>query len=97
MVMNYIEQLAGRIRSSLEAQATSIPDDADSLLLIYALLARTRGRDTSREDVHDAWATWMTLRGETHQSLVPYGTLPAEVQLEDEPFRRAILAVVEGR
>ena len=91
--MNYLQATAERIRQELPADA--MPDGSEALLLMYAVLARTKGRLTTAEDVHDAWTAWMTLRAEDHESLVPFKDLSPEVRKEDEPFLRAIRAAAE--
>ena len=92
--MNYLEATAQRIRSLIPAN--NMPDDAEALLLSYAVLARAKGRDTTAEDVHDAWTAWMLLRGEDHESMRPFNELSPEVQEEDLPFLRAIHQVASS-
>jgi hypothetical protein len=93
--MNYVEQVAKAIRNEVPEDA--LPEsDTDSLFIFYAVLCLTKGSKVSGEDVHDAWSAWMTLRGEQHESLVPYQELPAEVRAEDSPFVVAIRRVAEG-
>jgi len=89
VTVNYIEQLAERIKSNLSADV--LPDDSYPLLLMYAVLARVKGPETTLEDVHDAWTAWMSMRGKQHESSVPFAELPHAVQGEDSPFLRAIL------
>jgi hypothetical protein len=86
--MNYLHATAERIRRSIPA--TALPEDAEALLLLYAVLAHAKGRDTAAEDVHDAWTAWMLLRGEDHESMIPFSELSPDVQAEDLPFLRAI-------
>lgn len=59
-------------------------------MLLYALLARTKGVDTTAEDVHDAWAAWKAIRGVDHEARVPFADLRADVQAQDAPFLHAI-------
>ena len=92
--MTYIGELASMIRNSVDEQL--IPDDSDSLFLLYALLARTKGTSVSNEDVHDAWVTWCELRGRNHPSAIPFQELPPETQAEDAPFASAIRAVASS-
>lgn len=92
MTANYVREVAKRLLEALPPD--SVPEsDAESLLLLYALLALAKGESVTREDVHDAWVTWMTLIQKTHPSMRPFSELPRDVQEEDEPFRRAIIAV----
>jgi hypothetical protein len=86
--MNYLQATAERIRRFIPADA--LPEDAEALLLLYAILAHAKGRDTTAEDVHDAWTAWMLLCGEDHESMRPFSELSPEVQAEDLPFLRAI-------
>lgn len=93
--MNYLQATAERIRRFIPA--TDLPDDAEALLLLYAVLAHAKGRDTTAEDVHDAWTAWMLLRGEDHESMRPFSALSPEVQAEDLPFLRAIHQVATSQ
>jgi hypothetical protein len=86
--MNYLEAIAERIQRALPDG--TLPEDAEALLLTYAVLARAKGTATTAEDVHDAWTAWMSARGEQHESMRPFSDLPAETKREDEPFVRAI-------
>lgn len=89
--MNYLQQIAARIREAVPA-GTEKPED-ESLYLIYATLLLAKGRQVTSSDVHDAWATWMTIRGEDHESIVPFDLLPDDVKAEDAPFVAAIRKV----
>lgn len=92
--MNYLEQLAGRIRA--EVPAGALPnEDTDLLFLIYAVLARARGDAVTAADVHDAWVAWMTSRGEHHESMREFNKLKGDVKAEDSPFVVAIRRAVE--
>jgi hypothetical protein len=89
--MNYLVEIANQIRAAIPD--TLVPEDADELFLTYAVLARSRGTETTAENVHDAWTAWMASRREHHDSMVPFADLPASVQREDEPFAEAIRRV----
>jgi len=92
--VNYLTRIADAISNELPQEL--IPKDgAGDLMLLYALLCVTVGQSVSANDVHDAWTTWMTGRGERHTSMIPFDELPADVQLEDEPFASAIRRVAE--
>lgn len=92
---SYVEDIAKAVRARVPADV--VPDgDTDLLFLLYALLALSRGRETSPRNVHDAWAAWMTARGEKHQSVVPFDELPSSVKQEDQPFVVAIHDVARG-
>jgi hypothetical protein len=86
--MNYLQVTADRIRQLIPPEV--LPADAEPLLLTYAVLARSKGRRATAEDVHDAWTAWMLLRGEHHDAMRPFAELDRRVQDEDQPFLRAI-------
>ncbi|HUR49139.1 MAG TPA: hypothetical protein VMY88_06360 [Acidimicrobiales bacterium] len=96
MSKNYIAEVA----SAIQAQVPSSlhPDrDADLLFLLYAVLALSRGVETTGEDVHDAWAAWMTASDQEHEALVPFARLDDRVKQEDEPYVHAIRTVAASR
>ncbi len=93
--MNYLEQLAQRIRDEVPAEA--LPDeDTDLLFLIYAVLARAKGEAVTAADVHDAWVAWITSRGEHHESMREFDQLKGDVKAEDSPFVAAIRRAIGG-
>jgi len=91
-MLNYLARDARRIQQSLP-EGTSVPDDADDLFLLYAVLLRAKGVDVQPEDVHDAWSAWMTGIDPQHESVVPYDELDAKTRAEDSPFLSAIRKV----
>jgi len=93
--VNYIETIAHQIREQLPGDAVP-DDDAQPLLLLYALLALTKGERVSARDVHDAWSTWMTIRGEDdHDSVVEFDSLSRGTKHLDDPYVRAIRHVAQ--
>jgi hypothetical protein len=92
----YIEELARRIRSHVDADL--VPEgDAEGLFLIYAVLALAKGKHVDRRDVHNGWAAWMVTRDPTHESIEPFDDLSPEKKREDDPFVSAIrAAATEG-
>lgn len=80
---NYVEQAM-----SILAEETG-PLEKD-LLRLYALLALTRGTDTTLEDVHDAWALWRNETNPQHRSLRPFDALTIDVQELDRRYADAI-------
>lgn len=88
-MMNYIEKDAALIREKLP-EGAEIPDNADTLFHIYAVLMRAKGGETSASDVHDAWSAWMTGTNSEHKSVEPFAELESETQAEDGPFLLAI-------
>jgi hypothetical protein len=87
--MNYLQEIAAKIRSRVPAEAVPA-DDTTTLFLMYAVLLLVRGEDVSREDVHNAWVAWMSSRGGDHESAVPFSELDTETQAEDSVFVVAI-------
>ena len=72
--MSYVSELSDAIRA--EAPPELLPDqDVDLLFLMYAVLLLAKGPSVDAEDVHNAWAAWMTHRGVAHESLVPFRDL----------------------
>ncbi|WP_422653762.1 DUF7701 domain-containing protein [Lacisediminihabitans sp.] len=94
--MNYLDQVASEIKQAIPAELR--PDnDAQVLYRLYALLVLTRGVETTLANVHDAWSVWMLGREPSHESLVPFESLPEKVRQEDEPYQRAIVVVARAR
>jgi hypothetical protein len=89
----YLDDLAHAIRALIPDEV-GVPDDADDLFALYALLGRAKGTQVAACDVHDAWVLWMQSRGEEHASMVPFEDLDRETQHEDEPFAWAIRVAV---
>lgn len=93
--MNYLDRIAGDIRSRVPDD--QLPDgDTAPLFRMYAVLALAKGRSTTAEDVHNAWAAWMAGLDPGHESIVPFATLPPDVRREDDVFVRAIHAASAG-
>jgi hypothetical protein len=85
----YLDEYAAAIRERIPDGR--LPDgDANELLRLYAILLRAKGAAVTQSDVHDAWSAWMVRREQTHDSLVPYSHLSAEVQEQDRVFAEAI-------
>jgi hypothetical protein len=90
--LSYIDELADAIRRLIAPHL--LPDrDTAPLFRIYAVLALAKGDGVVLEDVHDAWAAWMSGQDSEHQSLKPLAELPAEVQRADQPYLDAVRAV----
>lgn len=79
------------------SRTARLDGDTRLLFLIYALLARAKGEDVTSEDVHDAWAVWMTAQAENHEALVAFSQLDAATRAEDHPFVAAIRRVARAR
>ena len=85
--MNYLVSVSEAIREALPPEHQ---DSDPAILVIYALLALTKGLETTASDVHDAWAAWKTITGVEHDDLAPFETLSLEIQEKDYPFVDAI-------
>lgn len=87
--MNYLQAVAARIRRRVPKHLVS-DNDTETLFLMYAVLALSKGTEVTPEDVHNAWNAWMVSRGESHDAMVPYSDLSEEKRQEDRPFADAI-------
>jgi hypothetical protein len=94
--LSYVEELAEAIRGAVSPHLLPEGDTA-ALFRIYAVLALAKGERVVLEDVHDAWAAWMSEQDPNHQSLRPLQELPAEVQRADQPYLDAIRTVARDR
>jgi hypothetical protein len=90
--LSYVDELADAIRRLIAPHLLPEGDTA-SMFRMYAVLALAKGDRVVLEDVHDAWAAWMSGQDPEHQSLKPLAELPAEVQRADQPYLDAIRAV----
>lgn len=88
-MLNYMQRDAVLIRENLP-DGTEVPEDAEVLFLIYAVLMRAKGAATTAADVHDAWSAWMNGSDSEHESIVPFCDLDKGTQSEDGPFLIAI-------
>lgn len=94
--MSYVDELADAIRRLIAPH--QLPDrDTAPLFRMYAVLALAKGERVVLEDVHDAWAAWMSGQDPEHKSLKPLSELPGEVQRADQPYLDAIRAVARER
>jgi hypothetical protein len=85
MTINYAQAVIDHLDES-------IPGNDPDLLRLYALLALTKGQQTTLEDVHDAWALWRNTTRPDHPSLVPFDQLDPHVQELDRKYMQAIHA-----
>lgn len=84
---------AQRIRTEL---AGRLPDCDDALLDLYTLLGLQYGAFVRLVDVHNAWAVWRNRTNPEHRSLIPFTSLPPEVQELDRPYVDAIRAAAQA-
>ena len=88
--MNYIERDAELIRQQIP-DGTEIPVHSEVLFRAYAVLMRAKGANTRCEDVHDAWAAWISETDPDHEAARPFDQLDAETRSADAPFLQAII------
>lgn len=89
MPSNYVQVVLDKLNAEL-------PELDPELAQLYALLAVTKGTETSLEDVHDAWALWRNTTNPRHKSLVPFVELSADVQELDRTYMDAIHVAARG-
>lgn len=82
---NYVQQMTDRL-------AERLPTCPAGLLELYVLLALVKGRETTLQDVHNAWSVWTAELRPNHRSLIPFDDLTAEVQELDRKYMDAIHA-----
>lgn len=92
-IITYLEEDAGKIRAHVAGQL--LPGQA----IIYALLLRVTGLNTTAENIHDGWAAWRLLcrPNDPHKDLIPYDDLNPATQILDEPYAAAIREVAANQ
>lgn len=81
--LNYIDE-------KVKDLAAIIPGNDNELLRMYVLLSLVKGKQTTLQDVHDAWSAWKTATNPDHKSLIPFVYLSSEVQELDRNYMEAI-------
>lgn len=86
----------------LYALVATLPHSAAHAAMCTLSTSSTRslfakGTAVSPEDVHNAWAAWMTHLGKHNDALVPFARLAPSTRAEDDPFVEAIRRVVTRR
>ena len=94
---NYLREVALQIRQRIPEDALPPDGPIDLLFDIYAILALSKGENTTAKDVHNAWVAWMGTVHTSHQSIVPFDELPKEIADADMPFVQAIREVGKGQ
>ena len=89
--MNYIDEIANRIFAETH-DGKEMPEHGAPVYRAYALLARCKGRGTTLEDVHDAWAIGRMVTRPDHKDIVPFDELTPEIQEYDRKYMEAIHA-----
>lgn len=91
---NYVRALAKEIRDATDESI--LPEGNITLLLdLYAVLLLAKGPAVTDEDVHNAWAAWMSQEDPNHPSIVKYADLPRDTREQDKPFGDAVRAVAK--
>lgn len=85
--MNYIQTARAILAQKLDIES--------DLLDLYTLLVFVKGINTSKKDVHDAWAIWRNNNKPEHESLVPFWELSNSVQELDREYADAIRETAE--
>lgn len=93
--MNYIDKIAKEIgeKCGCEFSYFVASKHYNGLLRLYAVLCLSKGKLTTRRDVHDAWSAWTASFNLEHKSLIPFEELTPEVQEFDQPYVDAIHSV----
>lgn len=89
---NYIDRIAEQIADACDGLWSQMPDDGRLLYRIYAVLVLSKGTETTRRDVHDAWSAFTAWERPGHRSLVPFDQLTPAVRELDQQFVDAIHA-----
>ncbi len=90
--MNYAERACRVMDRELLARGLHAPP---SLVRLYTLLVLTTGTETTRENVHDAWALWRAPTQPDHPVLLPFLKLDPAAREQVRPYMEAICAVAE--
>lgn len=83
MTKNYIQTGADKLDEAL-------PGLDPDLARLYVLLILAKGGETTRKDVHDAWALWRNTTRPDHPALIEFDELTPEVQELDQKYLTAI-------
>ena len=81
--MNYIQQTKNLLSTKINVE--------NELLDLYVLLVFTTGKNTTWENVHDAWSVWRTNTFAEHKSIIRFSELTPEIQEMDKEYTDAII------
>lgn len=94
--MNYLDEIGAKIRSRVSI--SDLPDEnTHGLFRIYAVLLLAKGTSVTSEDVHNAWAAWMSEVDPSHDAIIPFSELPPCAAADDLPYAEAIRLTAEAR
>lgn len=95
MDLNYLDVLGAQIRSRVpESDLPGV--DTRGLFRIYAVLMLAKGSLVTPEDVHNAWAAWISETDPSHEAIVPFSELDPSVAEDDLPYAEAIRFTAEA-
>ena len=86
--VTYLDEVIANIRNAVAEDALAVENTTD-LFASCAVLLLAMENSVTREDVDNAWVTWIALKGEgdeSHDSMVPFLELPPETLAEDSRF-----------
>lgn len=95
MGLNYLDALGIEIRAHVP-RADLPEENTKDLFRIYAVLLLAKGAAVTAEDVHNAWAAWMSGTDPDHDAIVPFAELSSDVAADDAPYVDAIRAVAQA-
>lgn len=95
MGLNYLDALGTKIRAHVP-RADLPEENTKDLFRIYAVLLLAKGTAVTAEDVHNAWAAWMSGTDPSHDAIVPFAELTSDMAGDDEPYVKAIRAVARA-
>ena len=93
--MNYLDDLGDKIRAQVP-QSDLPEENTKDLFRIYAVLLLAKGSAVTAEDVHNAWAAWMSTTDPGHDAIVPFAELSSDVAADDVPYVDAIHAIAQA-
>ena len=85
--MNYIEKIKEELAKKIDVE--------NDLLDLYTLLVFVKGKDTTLQNIHDAWAIWRNNTKPDHKSIVHFSELTPEIQEMDREYTEAIKETAE--
>ena len=94
LTSSYLDKIAAEIRRTADPDAAA--SDADlPLYRLYAVLLLAKGKETTAEDVHNAWSAWASEHDPEHRNLLPFKELSLSVQRKDNFYIDVIHQVAE--
>ena len=91
--MNYIDDIALRVKAEYEKSAGKKTSSPMELLRIYAGIVANNGVEATWVTVHNGWAVWRATTNPENKNLVPAKDLEPDEIVKDDPWVSAIRAV----